>query len=83
MIIPTKDECIKILKDNNVPDNVMAHVKAVCDFSIKVCDLLEKKGINVNKDLVVAGALLHDIKKMAPDDHVMEGYELVKSIGFP
>ena len=83
MIIPTKSECLKILKDNKVPDNIVAHLKAVCDFSIKVCDLLEKKGININKDLVVAGALLHDIKKINSEDHVIEGYGLVKSLGYP
>ncbi|MBS3114213.1 HD domain-containing protein [Candidatus Woesearchaeota archaeon] len=83
MIIPTKSECLKILKDNKVPDNIVAHLKAVCDFSMEVVDFLEKKGINVNKDLVVAGALLHDIKKINSEDHVIEGYGLVKSLGYP
>ena len=83
MIIPTKEECIKILKEQNVPDNLVAHLKAVCEFSLRICDLLEKKGINVNKDLVAAGALLHDIRKTSPNDHVVEGYELIKSLGHP
>ena len=83
MIIPTKDECFKILHDNKVPDNIIAHSKAVCDFAIKVADLLEDKGININKDLVVASALLHDIKKINSNDHLVEGYELIKSLGFP
>lgn len=83
MIIPTKEECLKILKENNVPDNIIAHSKAVCDFSMKIADLLEKKDINANRDLVAAGALLHDIKKVNSEDHVIEGYEYVKSLGFP
>ncbi|MBI1935389.1 HD domain-containing protein [Candidatus Woesearchaeota archaeon] len=83
MIIPTKEECLKILKENNVPDNIVAHVKAVCDFSVKVVDLVAKRGISANRDLVVAGALLHDIKKLAPGDHVIEGSELVRSLGYP
>ena len=83
MIIPTKEECLRILKENSVPDNIVSHLKAVHDFSLKVCDLLEKKGIHINRDLIAAGALLHDIKKMSPGDHVIEGYELVKSLGFP
>ncbi len=83
MIIPTKEECLKILKDSNVPDNIIAHSKTVCDFAMKVVDLLEKRGINVNKDLVAAGALLHDIKKINSNDHVIEGYEFIKSLGFP
>jgi len=81
--IPTSEECLKILKDNNVPDNIIAHSKAVCDFAMKVVDLLEKKGINVNRDLIAAGALLHDIKKLSPNDHVVEGCEFIKSLGFP
>ncbi|MBI2654292.1 HD domain-containing protein [Candidatus Woesearchaeota archaeon] len=83
MIIPTREECLKILKEQNVPDNVIAHLKAVHDFSMKVCDLLEKRGINVNRDLIAAGALLHDIKKVNSEDHILDGYELVKSLGFP
>ena len=83
MIIPTKEECLKILKENNVPDNIITHSKAVCDFSIKVVDVLEKRGINANKDLVIAGALLHDIKKLSPNDHITEGYDYVKSLGYP
>jgi len=83
MKTPTKEECIKILKDENVPDNIIAHSKTVCDFAMKVTDLLEKKGIKVNRELVAAGALLHDVKKLSPNDHVIEGYEFVKSLGYP
>ena len=83
MIIPTKEECLKILKDNNVPDNIIAHSKAVCDVAMKVADLLERKNIHVNRDLVTAAALLHDIKKVNSIDHVIEGYEFIKSLGFP
>ena len=83
MIIPTKEECLKILKDSNVPDNVIAHSKAVCNVALKIADLLEKRGINVNKDLVAAGALLHDIKKINSNDHVIEGADFVKALGFP
>lgn len=83
MTIPTYKQCLDILKENNVPSNIVAHLNAVCDFSLKVCDLLERRGISVNKDLVAAGALLHDLKKLSPNDHVIEGFEYIKSIGFP
>ena len=82
MEIPTKEECLKILKENNVPDNIIAHSEQVCNVALKIADLLDKKGIKVNKDLVAAGALLHDIKKLSPNDHVAEGFELLKSLGF-
>lgn len=83
MSIPTKEECLKLLKDNNVPGNIVAHLKAVCDFSLKVCGILKRKGIHVNRELVAAGALLHDLKKLSPNDHVVEGFEYISSIGFP
>ena len=83
MTIPTYKQCLQILKDNNVPDNIVSHLKIVHDFSMKVCDVLEKRGIKANRDLIAAGALLHDIKKINSDDHIIEGYDLVKSLGFP
>lgn len=83
MNIPTKEECLKILKENSVPGNIVAHLKAVHDFSLKICDILDKKGIKANRELVAAGALLHDLKKLSPNDHVIEGFEYIKSIGFP
>ena len=83
MIIPTREECIKILKDNNVPDNIIAHSKQVCNVALKIADLLEKKGIKINRDLIAAASLLHDVRKLSPNDHVIEGYEFIKSLGYP
>ena len=81
--IPTKEECMKLLKANNVPANIIAHTHAVCDFSMKVCDILEKRNIKVNRDLIAAAALLHDIKKLEPGEHEIEGAKYVESIGYP
>ena len=83
MKIPTREECLKILKDNRVPDNIIAHVKVVCDFSMKVVDILEKRGIKVNRELVAAGALLHDVKKLSEGEHELEGARLMESMGYP
>ena len=80
--IPTKEECFQILKDNNVPDNIIAHSRQVCDVAMKIAGLLEHKGIKVNRDLAAAGALLHDVEKLSPNDHVVEGFEMIKSIGY-
>ena len=82
MTIPTKEECLKILRDNKVPDNIIAHSKAVCDVALKIADLLQKKDFKINRELVAAGALLHDVKKISPNDHVIEGFEFLKSLGF-
>ena len=81
MNIPTREESLRILK-NNVPDNIIAHLKAVAEFSEKVMDVLEKRGIKVNRELVRAAALLHDVKKMGPN-HETRGAEYIKSLGYP
>ena len=83
MKIPTKEECIGLLRKNNVPDNIIAHTKKVCEFSLKVCGVLEERGIKVNRKLVAAAALLHDIKKLKPGDHEIEGAKYIESLGYP
>ena len=82
MKIPTKEECLKILKSNNIPDNIIAHSEQVCNVALKIVGLLEKKGIKLNRNLIAAASLLHDVKKLSPNDHVAEGFELLKSLGF-
>jgi putative nucleotidyltransferase with HDIG domain len=80
--IPTKEECLNILKASKTPSNVIVHSKAVCRFAEKLADKLEKKGIKLNKELVVAASLLHDVKR-AEDNHIAEGAKLLKRMGFP
>ena len=48
----------------------------------KIAEWLEKKGIDVNKKLIIAGALLHDIER-AKDNHIARGVSLLKKLGFP
>ena len=83
MITPTKEECIRILKENNVPANIIAHSQKVCEVAMKVCDALEKRSINANRSLTEAASLLHDIAKVKEGDHVVNGSEIIKSLGFP
>jgi len=80
---PTKEECLKILKENDVPDNIIAHSQKVYEVAMKVCDILDKKGVVVNRNLAGAGAMLHDIAKAKPGDHVINGHNLIKSFGYP
>ena len=80
MKIPTIKECLKIMREHNLPKHIIAHSKAVCKVALEVVDKLEKKGIKVDKDLIVAGALLHDVKRL-DKDHVKSGAELLESLG--
>lgn len=81
MKIPTEEECLKILSDNNTPSNVIEHSKAVLKAALKLTEKVENKGKKVNKELIIAASLLHDITRVEKD-HVNTGYELVKKLGY-
>ena len=80
--IPSKSECLDILAKNKTPSNVIEHCKAVCKVAEEIADNLIKKGISVNRDLVVASALLHDIER-EKKEHIIEGAKLIRKMGFP
>jgi|TARA_Y100000031_G_C8197853_1_gene374641 uncharacterized protein len=82
MNIPTKEECLEILKNNGTLSNIIEHCKTVANLASKIADNLIKKGIKINKDLVIAGALLHDIERHKPN-HIESGTNLIKSLGYP
>ena len=65
-----------------MPDNIIAHSEAVCRFAEEFADKLISKRVNVNKELVIAAALLHDIEKLN-GDHVVNGGKLVSRLGYP
>lgn len=82
MNIPSKEECMSILTKNKTPSNVIEHCRIVCKVAEDIANKLIKKGIKINKELVIASALLHDIER-AKDNHTIEGAKLLKSMGFP
>lgn len=82
MNIPSREQCLQILKNNKTPSNIIEHCKTVVKFAGKIADGLIKKGVKVNKALVIAAALLHDIERHK-DNHVARGAELVKKLGYP
>ena len=82
MEIPSKEQCIEILSRNNTPEHIIEHCKIVCKVAEDVADKLINRGMKINKELVIAASLLHDIERIK-DNHVTEGAKLLKSIGFP
>jgi len=82
MNIPTREECLDILNNNKTPSNIIEHCKTVCKVAEEIVDNLIKNGTQVNKELVIAGALLHDVER-AKDDHVIRGANLVRKLGYP
>ena len=82
MIIPTKEECLVLLNKNKTPSKIIEHSKTVCKVAEDIAEKLIRKGVKLNKKLVIASALLHDIER-AREHHVVEGVKLLKNLGFP
>ncbi|MBL7055074.1 HD domain-containing protein [Candidatus Woesearchaeota archaeon] len=82
MNIPGEEQCLQMLKDNKTPSNVIEHSKTVCEFALVLANKLEQKGIEINKDMVIAASLLHDIQRVE-DNHLIEGANLLNKLGFP
>jgi len=80
-MIPSEKECMEILKEKNVPDNVIAHSIAVKDVAEEIADNIIKKGKKVNKNLIIAAALLHDIARAKYGDHTIEGVKELEKLG--
>ena len=81
MKIPTEDECLQLLRENDVPGNVIRHSKAVADLAVNLATTLQKHGVQVNIELTKAGALLHDIQRLT-SDHSRTGAQLLEVAGY-
>lgn len=80
--IPSREKCIELLKDFNVPSNVVRHSLAVTGLAIDIANNLKRKGIDINMPLLEAAALLHDMARGRPEDHVLEGVKILNKLGY-
>jgi 5'-deoxynucleotidase YfbR-like HD superfamily hydrolase len=56
----TKTEINKFYKTYRVPKNIIAHMQKVAEICEILADKFEKKGIEIDKELLISAALLHD-----------------------
>ena len=84
--IPTRDECEELMARYSMLPNIVEHSLLVMRVSLAVIDHL-KDGVSVNRDLVIAAALLHDITKTrsleTKERHDASGGTLLRELGFP
>ena len=83
--IPTREECNKLMAQYAMLPHIVEHSMQVMRVSLAITDNL-KSGVRVNRDLVIAAALLHDITKTrsleTKERHDRSGCELLKEMGF-
>lgn len=75
-VIPSKEICLGILKKYNTPVNVIEHCLLVTEIAEEFC----KKISQTNCELVIAGAMLHDIGRSVDHSlrHAIEGVKILE-----
>lgn len=83
--IPSREECEALMAEHAMLPNIVAHSCQVMRVSLALTDHL-KKDVSVNRDLVLAAALLHDITKtralQTKEKHDQTGGNLLAALGF-
>ena len=84
--IPSREECNELMAQYSMLPNIVEHSIQVMRVSLAITDNL-KSGVFVNRDMVEAAALLHDITKtrslVTKERHDTSGGELLRELGFP
>ncbi|MEM2936400.1 MAG: TIGR00295 family protein [Candidatus Bathyarchaeia archaeon] len=83
--LPSRREALKILIQSGCSPPVIKHCKAVERLAVKIAENCRKGELNLDRQLVRIGALLHDIgrSKTHSVDHVIEGVRIAQSLGLP
>jgi putative nucleotidyltransferase with HDIG domain len=80
--VPTPDELDALTRFTfDVSGAIMEHSRMVARISLMFTRELERRGVALNPELVLAVGLLHDIAKGTPD-HARVGAERVRRLGF-
>jgi uncharacterized protein len=83
--IPSRQECDELMAQYRMLPHIVEHSMQVMRVSLAITDNL-KKGVSINRDLVIAAALLHDITKTksleTKERHDRSGGALLKEMGF-
>lgn len=86
-MIPSPEECLRLLKRYNVPEHVIDHSRKVYELATCLCRLLNRQGRNLDEARVIAGSWLHDIAKMdglrSGENHSLAGAQLLAGMGYP
>ena len=79
----SQDKAIELLEKSGCSTSVIRHCKTVAKLAIKIARILQRRGFEVDTELVETGALLHDIgrSKTHSVDHAIVGARIIESAG--
>lgn len=83
MAVPTREQCMGILRDAGCEENVVQHCQLVEAVALGFAKAINERhhGL-VNEQLVTAGALLHDLGRAKTHDieHVVSGVQMAQEL---
>jgi len=85
-MIPSLEETYFLLEKEKVPEHIITHSEKVALISLFIGCFLKENGEKIDTQLLVVGALLHDIKKyealLTGKNHALLGYEFMEKLGY-
>jgi len=77
---PDYTKCIQLLLDYSTPPNVISHSILTAQTALNITEILKNKNLIINCDLIMAGALLHDIGRCQSHrlDHGIIGAKILR-----
>ena len=88
LLLPSREKIISVLRCLGLYEAKVEHSIDVAALALKIAKAVEDDGIAVNKKIVEAGALLHDIgltktfDDLSPE-HGVIGADIIRKLGFP
>ena len=86
-MIPSVQTRYQLIEDMGMLPHIVAHSEQVCRVALCIVDHMNHSAADVNRHLVRAGALLHDITKTRSfetgENHAATARELLIERGFP
>ena len=80
--LPTPAECEAILATRPIAEPLRRHGRSVAAVARTIATRLSDRGVRIDRQLVIAASLLHDIAKGEPG-HAEVGASIVASLGYP
>lgn len=85
--VPSVKTCYRLIEEMGMLSHIVSHSEQVCRVALCLVDHLNHSITGLNRSLVQAAALLHDITKTRSfktgENHATSGRELLMEKGFP
>jgi len=87
MKTPSQEECEALLREFEVPENILTHTKMVRRIANFLAKKISEKGTKIDLELVDKASLVHDFTKIYCFEnncsHVQEAERILSEKGFP